>query len=181
MKKPAKNLPQPLDSRAEQTASETLRRVPPNSADAEQAVLGAVFVRPAMLDDLAAIVRPDDFYSPAHKDIFQAMVSLGETSRRVDMVTVSDALRASGNLDDVGGSLYLAELASGIVAASNGIHHARIVQAMSARRKLIEVGCSIVEEGFDLGSDVEACGRFATEIDSAIHGTLPEGSNGYAC
>ncbi|MFZ5427060.1 MAG: replicative DNA helicase [Thermodesulfobacteriota bacterium] len=165
-----------MESRAEQASSAVLRRVPPNSADAEQAALGAVFVRPAMLDDIAAIVRPEDFYSVAHQAIFRAMVDLGEAGKRVDLVTVADALTAAGKLDAAGGHVYLAEVASGTVAASNGVHHARIVRDMAARRKLIELGCSIVEEGFDLTSDVEACGRFTQEIDAAIHGTLPEGA-----
>lgn len=176
MNKPAKNSPPPLESRVEQTSNDALRRVPPNDADAEQAVIASAFVRPSMLDDLAAIVRPDDFYSPTHRSIFQAMVNLSESGKRVDIVTVADALTQAGRLEEVGGNVYLSEVATGTVVASNGLHHARIVQTMAARRKLIELGCSLVEEGFNLTADVEACGRFPAEIDAAIHGTLPEGA-----
>jgi len=152
-----------------------LSRTPPHSPDAEQAVLGAVFVRPAILDDLAGVVRPDDFYSPAHQSIFAGMGRLAAAAKAVDLVTLGDELSRMGKLDEVGGPVYLAELARAAVFPAHGIQSAKIVSAMAARRRLIDVGYAVIESGFDLAADVQECGRFTQEIDAAIHGTLPHG------
>ena len=161
---------------ASSPSPDVIGRVPPNSPDAEQSVLGAIFRRPAILDDIGGIIRPSDFYSPVHRHVFQAALNVSERGRPVDMVSVSAELTSMGKIEDVGGSVYLAELASSVIAATHGIHHARIVQSMSARRRLIELGCNMVEDGFNLQAEVESCGRYAQEIDAAIHGTIPEGS-----
>jgi len=152
-----------------------LSRMPPQNPEAEQSVLGAVFVRPDILDDLAAIVRPNDFYSPAHQSIFAAMMSLAASQKKLDLITLGDELSRMGKLEEAGGPVYLAELARAAVFPAHGIQQAKIVSSLSARRRLIDVGYSMIESGFDLSADVRECGRFTQEIDAAIHGTSPAG------
>ncbi len=87
-----------------------LRNLPPQNLDAEKAVLGGALVRGALLDKLAAELRDEDFYSPAHRAIWRAMVGLWRGAKPVDLVSVAAALTAAGQLETAGGPVYLADL-----------------------------------------------------------------------
>ena len=84
--------------------------VPPASPEAEQSVLGAILVRPNVLDAVADVIKPDDFYRQAHAQIFQAMLDLYAYGQPVDLVTVTMLLKERGMLEGVGGPVFLAQL-----------------------------------------------------------------------
>src|SRR5262249_59305982 len=91
---------------------DSLRRVPPQSLEAEQSVLGGILLDNTALDRLAEILHADDFYREAHRKIFRGMQRLSERNEPVDLITLSEGLRGHGNeLADVGGAAYLAQLA----------------------------------------------------------------------
>ena len=99
---------------------DTLRRVPPQSIEAEESVLGGILLDNNALDRLAEVLQPDDFYREAHRKIFRGMQRLTERSEPVDLITLSEALRSrGGELPDVGGAAYLAELAERVPTAAN--------------------------------------------------------------
>lgn len=136
-------------------SSDLLRKVPPQNLEAEQAVLGGVFLKNSLFHSLVDLVGPEDFYSPAHSTIFQAFIDLYNLNRPIDLVTVTDHLKQAGTLDEVGGPVYIAELADSPVSAANAVHHARIVRDKSILRRLIDVSSGIISECYE-ARDVDA-------------------------
>ncbi len=109
----------------------------PQKPGRRKAVLGGVLLKNAVLFSLIDLVGEDDFYSPVHKTIFRAFLDLSRKNAAIDMVTLADELSKAGRLEEVGGPLYLAELALSTVGAANALHHARIVREKSVQRRLI--------------------------------------------
>lgn len=133
-----------------------LRKVPPHNLEAEQAVLGGVFLKNEVFHELVDIIGPHDFYSPVHRIIFEAFQELFRKNRPMDLLTVQEELHLQGQLDEIGGAVYLAELADSTVAAANSPFHAKIVRDRSIQRQLIETASAIIEDCFEGRSDVGA-------------------------
>lgn len=140
----------------ERVSGDLLRRVPPHTPEAEQAVLGGILIKNSTLHNLIDILGEDDFYSPVHKAIYAACLELSRQSIAVDLVTLAEQLHKMGKLDEVGGTLYLAELASATVSASNALHHANIVRDKSVQRRLITAASDIISNVFEGAEDTEA-------------------------
>ncbi|MCM3609637.1 replicative DNA helicase [Planococcus sp. MERTA32b] len=136
--------------------NEIMDRVPPHNQEAEQSVLGAIFLEPQSLISVAEIVMPEDFYRIAHQKIFQTMLNLSDRGKAIDVVTVTEELSAKKELEDVGGLSYLTEIANAVPTAANVGHYAHIVEEKALLRRLIRVATSIVEDGFTREDEVEA-------------------------
>ncbi|MBK8189809.1 MAG: replicative DNA helicase [Vampirovibrionales bacterium] len=126
-----------------------LERVPPQSLDAEQALLGGVLVDGQALNQVLELLKPHDFYRPAHQEIFSAVCGLVDKSEPVDIITVSEWLKDKNLLDDVGGRSYLMDLAQAHLTSANTAYYARIIRSKSLLRALIHGGSSIVETAFE--------------------------------
>ena len=113
---------------------DALRKVPPQSLDAEESVLGGVLLDPHALDRTIEMMGVEDFYRETHRKIFRAMLALSEKSEPIDLVTLTDTLRARGELQDIGGATYLAELQDKVPSAANIAHYARIVREKAVLR-----------------------------------------------
>src|SRR5262249_28764351 len=100
-------------------------------------------------------VRPDDFYRETHRRIFRAMLALAERNEPADLVTLAETLRQRGELQDVGGAAYLAELAERVPTAANANHYARIVREKAILRSLIATATDIVTNGYQDTRDVK--------------------------
>ena len=135
--------------------NETIDRVPPHNHEAEQSVIGAIFLEPQALITVAEIVNPEDFYRIAHQKIFDTMINLSDHGKAIDVVTVTEELSAKKELEDVGGLSYLAEIANAVPTAANVVHYARIVEEKALLRRLIRVATTIVEDGFTREDEVE--------------------------
>lgn len=133
-----------------------LDRVPPHNHEAEQSVIGAIFLEPQALITASEILMPDDFYRIAHQKIFQTMLDLSDQGKAIDVVTVTEELSAKKELEDVGGLSYLTELANAVPTAANIGHYAKIVEEKALLRRLIRVATKIVEDGFTREDEVEA-------------------------
>ena len=105
-----------------------LERVPPQNLDAERSALGAMFLDKEAIYRAMEILRPDDFYKDAHRHIYQTVLDLANKGEPVDLVTVTEALRQSKRLDEVGGVAYLTELANAVPTAAHIDHYARIIE-----------------------------------------------------
>ncbi|MGC3971607.1 MAG: replicative DNA helicase [Pirellulales bacterium] len=116
---------------------------PPHSPEAERVLLGALILDSDRYVDVAAIVRPDDFFDPTHARIYAAIVRLHDDHRKVDFVTLADALKADDLLQRIGGSAYLADLAGGVPTSSHAVQYAHIIRNVSLKRRLMDVGRSI--------------------------------------
>lgn len=136
--------------------NEMIDRVPPHNNEAEQSVIGAVFLEPQGLITAAEVLIPEDFYRVAHQKIFNTMLSLSDKGQPIDIVTVTEELTAKKELEDVGGISYITEIASSVPTAANIMHYAKIVEEKSLLRRLIRVATQIVEDGFTREDEVEA-------------------------
>src|SRR5215813_5503803 len=134
---------------------DTLRRVPPQSVEAEQSVLGGILLDNTALDRLAEVLQAEDFYREAHRKIFRGMQRLSERTEPVDLITLSEELRGRGELADVGGAAYLAELAERVPTAANILQYARIVRDKAILRGLITTSTGIAARGYEPGQDVK--------------------------
>lgn len=135
-------------------SGDLIGRVPPHSAEAEQAVLGGVLRRGDAMHNIVDIIAEDDFYLPAHQIIFSAFLDLYNTKMPIDALTVAEHLIGRGQLEDAGGSIYLAELLEAVISAANAEHYAAIVRARSIQRSLINTCSDIIGKSYG-AADVE--------------------------
>lgn len=131
-------------------------RLPPQNIEAEQAVLGAIFLEPSSLNVAFEILAPEDFYRISHNKIFRAMLKLYDEGKSIDLITVTDELASQDLLEDIGGVSYLSELATSVPTAANIEYYARIVEEKSLLRRLIRTATSIVKDGYEQEEDVES-------------------------
>ncbi|WP_019415735.1 replicative DNA helicase [Paenisporosarcina sp. TG20] len=137
-------------------SEQMMDRIPPHNQEAEQAVIGAIFLEPQALITAAEILQYEDFYRVAHQKIFQTMISLNDKGKPIDVVTVTEELSSKKELEDVGGLSYLTEIANSVPTAANIAYYARIVEEKGLLRRLIRVATNIVEDGFTREDEVEA-------------------------
>lgn len=123
-------------------------RVPPQSVEAEQAVLGGLMLAPEAFDRIADQLNEQDFYRRDHQLIFRAIRELAEKNRPYDAVTLGEWFESQGLAEQVAGGAYLVELASTTPSAANIKAYAEIVRDKAVLRQLIEVGTGIVNDGF---------------------------------
>lgn len=132
-----------------------IERVPPHNHEAEQSVIGAIFLDPQSLITASEILVAEDFYRTAHQKIFQTMLRLSDQGKAIDVVTVTEELSAKKEIEDVGGLSYLMELANAVPTAANIAHYAKIVEEKALLRRLIRVATKIVEDGYTREDEVE--------------------------
>ncbi|SFE63162.1 replicative DNA helicase [Alteribacillus iranensis] len=130
-------------------------RKPPQNMEAEQAVIGAVFLEGEALVTASESLTPEDFYRVAHQRIFRVMLEIGEKGDPVDLVTVTSALQDYNWLEEVGGLSYLTDLANSVPTAANVGYYSKIVQEKSLLRRLIQTATDIVSDGYESEDDVE--------------------------
>ncbi len=137
------------------TLQQAPQRVPPHSVEAEESVLGAMLLSESSISDVLEKVRADDFYKPAHRKIYDAVVALFGRGEAVDSVTVAEELRRNGQLEEVGGKPYLFHLVNSVPAASNATQYARIVEETSILRRMIEATQQAAAMAFESAEDVD--------------------------
>ena len=128
----------------EEISDTTLERLPPQSVEAEQAVLGSILVNPETITRIVDVLHAEQFYRKAHQIIYAAIVDLFEKSEPVDIVTVSQHLKDQGKLDSIGGRQYLTDLNMSIATTANVEFYAKTVAEKSLMRNLIKAGTEIV-------------------------------------
>ena len=131
-------------------------KTPPHSIEAEQSVLGGLMLDTQAWDSVAGEIIADDFYHRGHRLIFKAMHHLAERTQPIDLVTVSEVLETTGELQDVGGFAYLGEIAKNTPSAANIRAYAKIVRERAIVREMIAVANDIAESGFDTQSRTSA-------------------------
>ncbi|MCM8776348.1 MAG: replicative DNA helicase, partial [Candidatus Omnitrophica bacterium] len=131
-----------------------LEKVPPQSREAEMSVLGAMLLEEEALVKAIELVRPALFYEESHRKIFSAMENLFEKNKPVDLVTVTEELRSTHQLEAVGGASYLAHLSTCVPTAAHLEHYARIVREKAILRGLIQSATQIVQQGYDPTEEV---------------------------
>lgn len=130
-------------------------RTPPHNIEAEQSVIGAVFIEPQAFVQASEILIAEDFYRASHQRIFAAMISLSERGEPIDVVTVTTFLNDRKQLEEVGGVSYLTELAESVPTAANVEYYSKIVEEKSTLRRLIRKATDIVTASFEREDEVE--------------------------
>ncbi len=124
-------------------------KIPPNSIQAEQSVLGGLMIDNQTWDSVADKLVEIDFYQRNHQLIFRAIAQLAEKQSPFDVITISEALDAIGELENVGGLSYLGLMAKDTPSAANIVSYATIVRERSVLRQLIHVGTNITNSAFN--------------------------------
>lgn len=118
--------------------------VPPHSLEAEMATLGSMMLSDRAAEEVQAILTEDDFYQPAHKEIFKAVRQLLLSAKAIDIVTIRDELVARGKLAEIGGVEYIIQIQESVPTAKNANYYAEIVQDKATMRRLEEAGHEIL-------------------------------------
>ncbi|MEH6856782.1 replicative DNA helicase, partial [Priestia megaterium] len=130
-------------------------RLPPQNIEAEQALLGAIFLEPSSLTLASELLIPEDFYRASHQKIFTCMLKLSDQGEPVDLVTVTSELADQKILEEVGGVSYLSDLANSVPTAANVEYYGKIVEEKSILRRLIRTATHIASEGYAREDEVE--------------------------
>ena len=133
-------------------------RLPPHSLEAEQSVLGALLLDNDAADKIGDVVAATDFYSEAHRLIFEHVVRLISAAQPADAVTLAESLSSAGRLEQIGGLAYLGALVSGVPTAANIRHYAQIVRDRSVLRQLASTAAEIAESAY------QPMGRNASQL-----------------
>jgi replicative DNA helicase len=123
-------------------------RLPPHSVEAEQAVLGGLLLSNSSWERIGDLIRDSDFYRADHRVLWRVITRLVEENKPADVLTVSEALKISGEVQDVGGLAYLHQLASTTPSAANIRRYAEIVRERAIMRQLAEVGTAIADSAY---------------------------------
>ncbi len=132
----------------------TMFDAPPHSLEAEKTVLGALLLDPEAIVKVSDFLLPADFYDPTYREIFQAIFDLYMSHEPIDFITVSNKLADSKNVQGVGGSGFLAELASSVPTSSHVYQYGQIVKAKALNRNIIEAGRRIVGLGYEVDKPI---------------------------
>ena len=137
------------------TNLETYGLIPPQAIDMEEAVLGAVMNEPDSLDEIQDHITPECFYKEAHQIIYSAICELQAANKQIDILTVTQQLRDTGKLEDVGGPLYITQLSSKVSTALHITDHSGIVHQKFIQRELIRYASEISKQSYDDLADPE--------------------------
>ncbi len=129
-------------------------KLPPQAVDLEEAVLGGMMIDKKGVDDVIDILHSEVFYKESHQLIYDAIYTLFQNTEPIDLRTVSNQLRQTGNLDLVGGDFYLINLTQKVSSSAHIEFHARIILQKYIQRKLISISSEIIEEAYDETIDV---------------------------
>jgi replicative DNA helicase len=154
----------------------SIDRLPPQSIEAEQSVLGALLIDRDAVIEVAELLRPQDFYRNHHGTIYGAILELYERREPIDLITVSEVLERQEQLDPIGGSAYLTSLINLTPTAVNVVHYARIVERKAVLRNLIAAAGRIAGVGYEDNPDVaEAIDRAEQELFAVSQKRLVSG------
>lgn len=138
-----------------EAAITTLGRIQPQARELEEAVLGAIMLEKDGYSIVSDLLKPESFYEKAHEKIYAAIVDLATAQRPIDMLTVTEQLRKRGELDEVGGAGYIAELTDKVGSAAHVEFHARIIAQKYLARELITFSSAVQNKAFDETQDVD--------------------------
>lgn len=124
-------------------------RVQPQAIELEEAVLGALMLDKDALPSIIDILRPESFYPDRHGSIYKAMVKLFNRTNPVDLLTVTEELKKSGELEEIGGPHYLVELTNRVASAANIEYHSRIILQKHLAREVIKVCTRTIRNAYD--------------------------------
>ncbi len=147
------------------TISANPNRIPPQNIEAEQAVLGSIMIRENLLHKVVYTIKAEDFYKDGHRLVFQTILDLFGKNEPYDLLTVTDHLISSNQLEKAGGAAYVGSLTSLIPVTSNIGSYAKIIKEKSILRRLIQVNTEVAARCYEAPGDIE---RLVDDAEQAI-------------
>lgn len=149
-------------------------KVPPNAADVEELIIGAMLLDAKGVDEAISIIKSSDiFYKPEHQYIFEAMRQMYFDNQVIDLATVADKLLKMGKLDGAGGAYYLVQLTQKIASSAHIEHHCRIVLQYYIKRKTATISTIITAKAYDDTKDVfDLLREWSNEMDALQQSVL---------
>ena len=138
-----------------ETMYESGGRLAPRDTEVEEAVLGALMLEKDAYTTVCDLLKPESFYNPANQLIYAAIQQLGASQQPIDMLTVSERVRANGDLEKVGGPVYISGLTAKVASGAHVEFHARIVAQKYLARELINFSSAIENKAYDPSNDVD--------------------------
>ncbi len=152
-----------------------LERQLPRSLEAEKAVLGSILLLPQVFDEVALILRPDDFYDDANRTLFEHLLQMHDGGQQLDPMLLVERLRSADQYETIGGAAYIAELGSVVPTAAHAEYYARIVADKAVLRSLIHAGTDILHDAYDPTADTR---EMLSKAEEKVFGILESrGSN----
>ncbi|MEU1128011.1 replicative DNA helicase [Streptomyces sp. NPDC005899] len=152
-----------------------LVRMPPQAVDAEKSVLGSMMMSKDAAVDCADILKPEDYYRPAHQIIHTTILDLLAKGEPTDPIRLAAELHKRGELDRVGGAVYLHTLIQAVETPANGSYHAEIVRERAILRRLVDAGIRITQSGYaGEGETDDLVAAAAAEVAAVVEGTGKE-------
>ncbi|MDD2304492.1 MAG: replicative DNA helicase [Prolixibacteraceae bacterium] len=130
-------------------------KVPPQAIEMEEAVLGALMLEADAIHKVSGILTAESFYKNEHRIIFEAVKSLANAGKQIDLLTVTRSLIETNQLDVVGGPMYITQLTGRVAAAAHIEAHSRVIAQLHAQRELIRIGSETINEAYEEGTDIE--------------------------
>lgn len=142
-------------------------KIPPQNIEAEQSILGSLMLDREAWDRVADTLQAEDFYKPSHQKIYQAIGDLNRKSQPADLVTVTNALQGSGDMEVAGGAEYLIEIVNRTISSANIASYAKIVHEKSLLRKVISASSKLIERAFE--DDFEDVEGFVDQAEGEFY------------
>ncbi len=148
-------------------------KLPPQNLEAEQSVLGAVLLDNSAMAKAMELLVEEHFYRTSHRKIYRAMLELSEVGEVIDQITLTERLKAQGEIEAIGGAAYLAELVQSVASSANIRYHCKIVRDKALLRELIHASTEVLTRGYEGTSSVDELLDFAEEsVFSIAQGKL---------
>lgn len=147
----------------------------PQSAEAEEMVLGSILIDPRTLADVGAFLRPADFFLARHQWIFEAMLAVHERGEAIDNLTVAEELRRCGRLENVGGSAYFARLIAMTPTAAHAETYGRIIEKAAIRRRLLAASGEIAQVALEENAEIDTV---IERAEAALFGVTEQRARG---
>jgi len=164
---------QPPRSRSAQPSP--LERQLPRSLEAEKAVLGSILLLPQVFDEVALIIRPNDFYDDGNRTLFEHLLQMHDGGQQLDPMLLVERLRSADQYENIGGAAYIAELGSAVPTAAHAEYYARIVADKAVLRSLIHVGTDIVHDAYEPTADTR---EMLSKAEEKVFGILESRGTG---
>ena len=158
--------------RPPQARAEVLDRQPPHDLNAELGVLGSIMLKPDVCDDIASVVRREDFYDETHALLFFHMQEMHNTGKRVDITLLVDRLKKAGDFEKIGGAPFLARVSQAVPNAAHALYYANIVREKAVYRSVIDASTTILTKAYEQSQDAKEFLNFAEQQMFAVMAEL---------
>ena len=155
--------------RTRDNQSQVIQRQLPRNLEAEKAVLGSILLLPQVFDEVALIIRPDDFYDDANRTMFMHLLQMHDGGQQLDPMLLVERLRSADQYEAIGGAAYIAELGSIVPTAAHAEYYAKIVADKSVLRALIHAGTDILHDAYDPTADTR---EMLSKAEEKVFGIL---------